>query len=479
MNVALTLVFFGLLVFLSHLFSSIYTRKKIPDVLLLLGIGLLVGPVFHFAGASTFGVVGPVFVAITLLVILFESGTSLSMDVLRSAWKSTVTLSLAGFFVAMLLTASVAVFFGLDFLTALTLGAILGGTSSAVVIPLVKSLNLGEGTRTVLVLESAATDVLCIVFTLAFLQALKMGELNVGGVIGDILASFTLAAAIGFAGAVLWSRIITRMRKLQNSIFTTPAFVFIMYGISELLGYSGAITALAFGISMANIDTIKNPFLLKVMGGKGHKLNKTEQIFFGEIVFVLKTIFFVYIGLSMEFKDLTSLLAGLIITVVLFIGRILLTKFIRLPSASTFDRSIASMMIPKGLAAAVLAGIPLSMGIEGGEFIKNTTYAVVLFSITLVSIMILLVDKVPAVRRCYIYVLGNKNKANKDANEKENEEGSIFVEHKGEENDDNSESYVALNHSAVSVLEQYRTAKEQEEETTEDATISSRFEKED
>ena len=105
MNVDLSLVFFGLLVFAAHLFASMYNRKKIPDVLLLILIGLLVGPVLHLAKTENMGVGGPVFVAITLVVILFEGGTSLSLKVMRSAWKSTMNLTLFCFFLSMILAA--------------------------------------------------------------------------------------------------------------------------------------------------------------------------------------------------------------------------------------------------------------------------------------------------------------------------------------------------------------------------------------
>lgn len=407
MNVDLALVFFGVLVFAAHLFASMYNRKKIPDVLLLILIGLLVGPVLHLIRTENMGVGGPVFVAITLVVILFEGGTSLSLKVMQSAWKSTMQLTLFCFFLSMALVTCIGVLFGLELLGALTLGAILGGTSSAVVIPLVRILDIGEESRTVLVLESAATDVLCIVFTLSFLHAMEMGKLQVGSIVGNILSSFVLAGMLGFAGALVWSRLLTRIRKLQNSIFTTPAFVFVIYGVANLLGYSGAIASLVFGITMANIDTIKNKILIKVMGGAGHQLNKTEMVFFGEIVFLLKTFFFVYIGISIEFSDVRSILTGLIITFVLFFGRVLAARFFSPKTAGPFDKTVISMMVPKGLAAAVLAELPVAAGVAGGEFIKNVTYSVILFSILFVSLMILLVDKSRFVRHAFERMLGS------------------------------------------------------------------------
>ena len=158
---------------------------------------------------------------------------------------------------------------------------------------------------------------------------------------------------------------------------------------------------------MANIDTIKNRVLIKVMGGPGHQLNKTEMVFFGEIVFLLKTFFFVYIGISIEFHDWRSILAGLVITFVLFFGRVIAARFFSPKTAGPFDKTIISMMMPKGLAAAVLAELPLAAGVTGGLFIKNVTYSVILFSISFVSLMILLVDKSRFVRHAFEHLLGS------------------------------------------------------------------------
>ena len=198
---------------------------------------------------------------------------------------------------------------------------------------------------------------------------------------------------------------------------------------------------------MANIDTIKNPLLLRIMGGKGHQLNRTEKIFFGEIVFLLKTVFFVYIGMSMEFADIKSLLAGLAITFVLFVGRIVLTRFVMPKTAPIFDKTITSIMIPKGLAAAVLAGIPLAAGVPGGEFIRNTTYAVILFSILWVSVMILLVDKWPAMRRFYFLLYGVHD---------EEKGKSIFISTKDPDEDDEDNDIGVLSRSASALLDYYK-----------------------
>jgi potassium/hydrogen antiporter len=406
MNIALTVVAVGLLVFLAHVFAEFFSRKKVPDVLLLIILGLVIGPVLNIVTIDQLGMVGPVFTTITLVTILFEGGTELNLDALRRSLKGTTLLTNLNFFSTMAVVGLIGwLAFDLPVMNSFMLGAIVGGTSSAVVIPLVKQLNIGNNSRTILILESAFSDVLCIVFALAIMEAIQSDQINFGLMLGQVLSSFILATVIGLAGSFFWSTVLHKIRNIKNSIFTTPAFVFILFGISEMLGYSGAISALAFGIGLANSHQLSSLLGSKKYLGTTESLNETEKILFGEVVFLLKTFFFVYIGVSIKLNDWFPLLMGLAITILLFVFRIPVVRA-SMPSKGQDipgekDLYIMSAMTPKGLAAAVLATIPFQMGLEGGEFIMNLTFSIVLFSITFTSLLIPAIDRFEGVQRFY------------------------------------------------------------------------------
>jgi NhaP-type Na+/H+ or K+/H+ antiporter len=413
----------GLIVFVSHLFTGIFDKRKIPDVLLLMLLGIFVGPILGLVSPAEFGIAGPMFTTITLVVILFEGGLDLKIDSLRSAIKGSLSLTFINFFVTVTLVGLISwVIFRMNLLDSLILGSILGGTSSAVVIPLVRKLKVTDSSRTVMILESAFSDVLCIVFTLALLEVYRIGNVNVGLIIGKVIASFSLAGFMGWVGAIVWSFLLLRIRTIKNSIFTTPAFVFIIYGVSEMLGYSGAISSLVFGFTLANISLFNLSILKKYTIAEPLTLNQTEKIFFSEVVFLLKTFFFIYIGLSISFNSFWTMTLGLILTIVIYISRIPIVKLSTSKITQTYDKTIMSIMVPKGLAAAVLASIPYQMGIEGGEFIRDIIYAIILISITLTSILVYLVEKVGWVGGLYgfihrkglmSFISKGKNKSNK------------------------------------------------------------------
>lgn len=390
------LIFLGILIFSAHLFSMIFSKRKIPDVLLLMIIGIIAGPLLGLISPNFMGQAGGVFTTVVLVVILFDAGTDISILDLQNAWKPTINLSISSLIGSIILVSLIGLIIGLTPINSLIVGVILSGTSSAVVIPLTQQLQLGKATKTSLVLESAITDIICFVLALAFMQsAVAGGGVDVGSITGGVISSFVMATIIGFISALAWASLLHKIRTFKNSMFLTPAYLFVVYGISESLGFSGAITALAVGITITNMDFFNFKFLEKHQKGKNLKQTENEKAFISEIVFVLKTFFFVYIGISIPFNNIIALAAGLIITIVLLVMRIYIAKYFSPKSSNAYDKSIIALMIPKGLAAAVLASIPEQMGLPQGELIKSIVYATVLFSILVCSISIFVIGRYP------------------------------------------------------------------------------------
>ncbi|MEE8413224.1 MAG: cation:proton antiporter [Dehalococcoidales bacterium] len=388
------IAFVGILIFMAHLFTGIFSRTKIPDVLLLIIIGIGIGPVLGMASPSQFGIVGPIFTTITLIIILFESGLTLRLSALRSALSGALTLAPLSFFLTMTVVAGLVLLLtDLEVMPALILGAIIGSTSEAVVIPLIKQLRISEETRTLLSVESSVNDVLSIVITVALIQAYGLGEFNIASISGTLIAAFLVAIVFGVVGALVWSTLLNRIHAIKNAVFTTPAFVFVLFGVMEILGFSGAIAALAFGITIGNIESIHFSIFNISPDSEPVSLTEYEKAFFSEIAFLLKTFFFVYLGISLELISNWLILVGIIITIVAFILRILAVRVSIKKSVPVTDISIAAIMIPKGLAAVVLATIPFQQGVAGGELIKNITYGVVLISIVATSLLVLLIER--------------------------------------------------------------------------------------
>lgn len=396
-GVALVIGLVGVLIFAAHLFEAIFRHTRIPDVLPLFIIGLILGPLLGIAQPTHFGVVGPVFTAVTFIFILFEAGTGLSIESIRTTYKETSLLTTLTFFCTMI-AVSVAAWFltGLGILRSALLGTVVGCTSVVLVIPIIQHMKIGLDTKSILAFESSMTDALSVILALALIDLIKLSDpasFDLGLVTGKILASFVLSILIGMLCAIAWSLLLQKVHGLENSIFTTAAFVFIVYGLTEWLGFSGPLAALAFGITLGNICTLSILSFSNQYKSMLSCLNTTEKSFFSEIVFALKSLFFVYVGISLQLANWYLIIIGLILTAVIYIIRLPVVRLTIQKFRPVYDASIMSVVIPRGLATAVLASIPFQQGISGGGVIQNIAYSIILFSIVFTSLLIFLIDK--------------------------------------------------------------------------------------
>lgn len=396
-------IFLGILIFCAHLFSAFFSRKRVPDVLFLVLIGIVLGPVLGWLTPDMLGGMGALFASVTLVFILVDSGIDMHLDDLRRYWVGVVQVMFYSFLLSMTIAAVTAHFIAdTEWMSSFLLGSMVAGTGASIVIPMVRQMKVSDKTRTVLTLESAISAVLCIVVALAIMEGMKMGQIRFEKIMGNVLASFFMAVILGVLGGMIWSGVLQRVRRLQNSMFLTPAFVFVIYGITEALGYSGAIAALAFGIVLGNASYFEFSFMRKILRKRQPKmqsLEEKEKSFFKEIVFILKTFFFVYIGICIPFTDTMALLYGVVIAAAIFVGRFILVAIVGRKNTKT-DRQIVAIMIPKGLASAVLASMPRQVNLAAGyevvpnaERIECMVYSIIFFSIVICSLLVLLSRK--------------------------------------------------------------------------------------
>ncbi|MBI4428628.1 MAG: cation:proton antiporter [Ignavibacteriales bacterium] len=394
MDIAPVIIFVGMLVFLAHLFVALFERTRVPDVLYLIVIGLVLGPLLKFIQPEDFGKVGRVFTTIALVVILFEGGLELSIDMLKKTWRSSVLITVLSYVISFgVLAVGTYYLTPLSLVASLFTSAVLAGPAPSVVIPLVRHLQLKESSKTTMMVEAPLGEAICIVIALAVLESYKVADVSLGKVAGALVSSFVFAVVIGVAGGSFWSLLLDRMRDLRHAIFTTPSFLFILFGLAEFLHYSGPVTALAFGITLGNAGLMPMPAFLSRTKLTPMVHNETERLFFGEIVFLLKTFFFVYLGLSIRLTDFWPLGIGLALSLLLLASRFVAVRLSFSRDPDKGDMLMMSFLIPKGTAAAVLASIPLQSGIAGGELIQNMVYSVVVISIILTSLLIFLLER--------------------------------------------------------------------------------------
>ena len=136
------------------------------------------------------------------------------------------------------------------------------------------------------------------------------------------------------------------------------ACVLVTYGLAEVVGASGAIAALTLGFVLGNRGSL-GLSRLAAFGDAGERAPRYVLWFLSDIIFLLKTFFFVYLGISVRFADWRLGAVAVLAVIAVYLTRAADRTGVDAGSTSRPDARVMAVLGPKGLAAAVLAGVPL------------------------------------------------------------------------------------------------------------------------
>lgn len=171
------ILFIGLLLVLGHIFSSLFEKTRLPDVLPLMVLGMLMGPVLHLVDPQAFGQAGQIFTTLALIVVLFKSGLEFRILSLRGAVGQGLLLTTVCFALVTLVIAFLAQeLLKVPQIYAFIIGVIVADNSTAIISPLLAKLQVSKTSKTILFLEANLTGVYSIVLAIALLSAASHGK---------------------------------------------------------------------------------------------------------------------------------------------------------------------------------------------------------------------------------------------------------------------------------------------------------------
>ena len=394
MEIFFVFLLLGLILFIGYISEIIFQRTDIPDVLLLMLVGVLIGSVFKLADPSKLEFFTPYFTVFALIYILFEGALHLNIvkiikDVPKSIKVTVIAFSLSSIVVAfaswVITQFTIA---PLSFSGALLLGFIVGGSTSIVIIPILSKISLTQETKDILILESAFNDVLCIVAAVTLIEIMISGEFSLAIMLNKLLSSFAIGALIGSILGITWIFVLKKLEGVSVTYMITIAMLLIVFGIAEYLESNGAIAALVFGLVIGNSKKI-------ISSINETLIDKSARAFYSQISFFIKTFFFVYIGVLVDFSQHLYLLIGVGLTLIIYLIRpfaIFLGLWPHQYNYTIKDKAFLESMTPKGIAAAVLAQLPITLGLKGFEGLTNIVISIIFTSILFCSIFVFLIE---------------------------------------------------------------------------------------
>jgi cell volume regulation protein A len=401
----------GSIIFIGFFGNMFFNRYKIPDVLILIILGMAIGPdvLGNRFGLVTDQTVADIdtfkdlFLSAALVIILFDGGLSLDVRTVLESMRLTALMSVLTFVVEMVAVAALLhLVMDIDFIVSLILGAIVGGTTGAVVIPLANKMRIKPQTKSMLIMESVITDVLVIVTAITLISVAEIGEVSLLGICGELLVKFVVGGVVGLVAGILWLYVLERLHNQPLSYMITVAALFLVAGLVEMppVSSSGAVTALLFGLVIGNRKFMKNR-----LSSLSLTTLTEDHIhhFHTEITFFVRTFFFVYLGLSFSFGTFTwmHLVAGLlVISVIVLVRRLTSMMVWRVGDLETEEANAVFSMMPKGLSAAVLATLP-AVALAGtsvwqedyGPLFLNVTLLVILGTTALATVFSFATEK--------------------------------------------------------------------------------------
>jgi NhaP-type Na+/H+ or K+/H+ antiporter len=208
----------------------------------------------------------------------------------------------------------------------------------------------------------------------------------------DVLLS--LAPYVGTLALLIWVRVLARTGRLPLSYMLTVAGMLFLYSLVETFHASGIFAVLVFGMVLSNGDVamkwVPMPSKEASWESSRYALDDTIRWFHEEVAFIARVFFFVYLGMLMDFRQISPNFFGVsaMLIVIVYAARDVSVRAIGYMGRRQvpFERKILATMAPRGLPSAVLATIPTSEGIAGTEVYIQYAFAAIAVTNVLLTV---------------------------------------------------------------------------------------------
>ena len=370
--------------------EAFFKRTGIPDILFLMVLGIIIGPVLGIIQPQAVLEIVPYFAAVALIIIMFDGGLNLHIGKVLKTAHFAIILVIVGFAVSVGIVAGLAHYgLGWEWIDSILLGSIVGGSSSIIVCGLVKKIHISEDAKSMLSFESALTDIFAVIIAFVLFEAALSGEFSFDTLGVTIGKAVMVGLVLGFGVGIPWMFVISKLKNAQHSYMLTIGMVFMLFFLATSFGESGALTALVFGLMLG-----KKTYFSRILKIKFPE-DTIDNSLHSQVTFLVRAFFFVFVGLLASFAQIEYVIFGVIAAIAIYIGRIIITKSVLVRGFSKLDTKVTSVMIPRGLAAAVLATFPLSMGLPNAEAYPQIIFFIVITTVIITTLGLGGAKKIP------------------------------------------------------------------------------------
>jgi cell volume regulation protein A len=379
------LLVFGIILAAGSLSGLLAQRLKVPDVVVFLLTGILLGPeVLPMIDISESSALNQLILIFGSCYILFDGGATLRFSVLKEVWITLVVIATVGVLIMTTITGLAAHYIlGAPLIISLLLGATIASTDPATLVPIFKQIPIKARVSQTVMSESAFNDAMGAIVTFSILGiATGSGGFSIGKALFDLLWESVLGiiagGVLGYAAAFLIAH-----EKYDFLVEYAP-LVTLMAVIGAYLGAdglhaSGFMAVFVFGVMLENKDAF------------GFRMEDHEEERLEEFVLttslIMRMFIFILLGAHVNFDLIGKHLAGGIAVVVIFmfIARPI-TVFVCAAPDRRAKWSLQELLFmcwtrETGVIPAALAGMLVGMKAPGSQAIASLTFIAILMTI--------------------------------------------------------------------------------------------------
>jgi potassium/hydrogen antiporter len=343
---------------------------RVPDIIVLLLIGITLGPILHWVNPAHFEGVIRFLGTLALILILFEGGLELRLRQALRYFPAGLLLVVLSFGLSLALIALMGHWLlHLEWTDCLLLGAALGCTSGTIVIPALQQINTPDPVKITLTIEASLGEVIAVLLVGSLLKANDQGSL-IGGLASDFSRHIAVSLLLGFIIGALWSRLWPKIAGSPNSNILNLGVVLGVYALGDFFHGSGLLTVLIFGVTLANLP--RTPHMTR----QGARM----MAFHAEFSFLVRSFFFVLLGVVAQFVSRKYLLP-----IVGILAALLLARYVAMIGSRWVVKDVTReqtellfWMLPRGLVTAVLALAIVEQRGAVFNFLPSLAFTVVL-----------------------------------------------------------------------------------------------------
>ncbi len=377
------LLMFGIILALGTLSGLLARLAKVPDVVIFLLIGMLIGPgLLGWVNIKADSVLNQLIMIFGSSYILFDGGASIRLQVLKEVWITLLALATLGVLITAAITGAAAYYFlGVSPIVALLLGSVIASTDPATLVPVFKQVRIKERVAQTVMSESAFNDAIGAILTFTVL-AMGAGDFSPGAAIADLLKQSLLGIVIGGVLGYLAALLISH-EKLGFLAEFAPVVslmaVIAAYMGADGMGSSGFMAVFVFGIMLGNQSSLG----FKQTEQESHQL----EDFVMTTALIMRMFIFILLGTQVNFALMGQyLFAGVaVVAVFMLVARPATVLLCALPDRRA-QWSYKEMLFmcwtrETGVIPGALAGLLLGMKAPGADIIAAITFIAILMTI--------------------------------------------------------------------------------------------------